>query len=367
MNIIRYIFIIFIYTNISCFSNNYENLYNWLISNNAFISKKIIPVEQDLFNRYIITKENIEKNEEILFIPNKLTISTLNNIVLDICNIGFKDFISYASKEEKSSYDFDCLVYFLTIDMNNNNSFFKDFYNYFPEISKNDFSLYFSKEKINLLKEIELDYEIQRQKYFYEKSIKYIKEKIKKIKNGLEIYKKNFILVSTRNMERRNSFFEEVNTLVPYLDLINHNNNYNSYFIYDEKRDGFCLYSIKNINKNEEITISYGKLNNIYLYSIYGFTIKNNIYKPNINIKIYEKKITLFPNFKKDEIIIKIIKQFKNINKKEIIKELKKSLNKRLNEYQNILHIFNNDINIINICNDLIYSINKFLILCDEL
>lgn len=49
MNLIRYIFIIFIYTNISCFSNNYENLYNWLISNNAFISKKIIPVEQDLF------------------------------------------------------------------------------------------------------------------------------------------------------------------------------------------------------------------------------------------------------------------------------------------------------------------------------
>ena len=187
MNIIRYIFIIFIYTNISCFSNNYENLYNWLISNNAFITKKIIPVEKDLFNRYIITKENIEKNEEILFIPNKLTISTLNNIVLDICNIGFKDFISYASKEEKSSYDFDCLVYFLTIDMNNNNSFFKDFYNYFPEISKNDFSLYFTKEKINLLKEIELDYEIQRQKYFYEKSIKYIKDKIKKIKNGLEI------------------------------------------------------------------------------------------------------------------------------------------------------------------------------------
>ena len=80
-----------------------------------------------------------------------------------------------------------------------------------------------------------------------------------------------------------------------------------------------------------------------------------------------KKKITLFPNFKKDEIIIKIIKQFKNINKKEIIKELKKSLYKRLNEYQNILHIFNNDINIINICNDLIYSINKFLMLCDKL
>ena len=40
-----------------------------------------------------------------------------------------------------------------------------------------------------------------------------------------------------------------------FLDLLNHNNDYNSWFYYDEKRDGFTL-------------ISYGKFNNIYLYSM---------------------------------------------------------------------------------------------------
>ena len=358
MKIFCIIFLVFLIEDIICFSENYENLYNWLKSNGAFISEKIIPVEHNIYNRYICAKENINKNEEIIFIPNELTLSTLNNKVVDICNKGFKEFISYATKEEKFSYDFDCLVYFLTIDMDNNNSFFKYFYNYLPQISKNDFAIYFNEEKINYLNNIELDNEIRRQKYFFNKSLKPVKNEILKIKNGLEKFKNNFILVSTRNLERRNSFFEQVNTLVPYLDLLNHNNNYNTWFIYDEKREGFSLFAIKDIKENEEITISYGKLNNIYLYSIYGFTIKDNIYKPNISIKILGKKITVFPNNKEEQI--------KKIIKIELIKEIKQTLISRLNEYQNIFNIFKDDINIINICNDLISIIKNYISLCEK-
>jgi hypothetical protein len=291
MDLLHLFIFVLLINAISSFSEYYNNLHNWLISNGAFISKKIIPQEQNIYNRYIISKDDIKQNEEIIFIPNELTLSTLNNIVLDKCNLGFKEFNSYASKEEKFSYDFDCLVYFLTIDIDNKNSFFKNFYNYLPQISKNDFPLYFPEEKINLLNQIELDVEIRRQSHFFNKSLIPVKNKILKIENGLEKFKKNFILVSTRNLERRSSFFEEVNTLVPYLDLLNHDNNFNTWFIYDEKREGFSLYAIKDIKKNEEITISYGKLNNLYLYSIYGFTIKDNIYRANINIKLFGKKI----------------------------------------------------------------------------
>ena len=117
MSNISEIFFILIIKYISCYSDGYNNLYNWLISNGGFISPKIIPVEQSIYNRYLITKEKINKNEEIIFIPNELTLSTLNNIVSEKCKTGFKEFISSASKEEKYSYDFDCLVYFLTIDM----------------------------------------------------------------------------------------------------------------------------------------------------------------------------------------------------------------------------------------------------------
>ena len=366
MDLVHFFIFSFLINEFSCFSVHYENLYNWLISNGAFISKKIMPIEQNSYNRYIISKEEIKKNEEIIFIPNDLTLSTLNNIVLDKCNISFKEFNSYATKEEKFSYDFDCLVYFLTIDIGNKNSFFKNYYNYLPQISSKDFPLFFSEEKINLLNNIELDFELRRQNHFFNKSLNPVKNEILKMKNGLEKFKKNFILVSTRNLERRGSFFEEVNTLVPFLDLLNHDNNFNTWFIYDEKREGFSLYTIKDIKKNEEITISYGKLNNLYLYSIYGFTIKDNIYRANINIKLFGKKITLFPNNKENQ-IKKIMKQYRNIDKIKLIQEIKNSLNNRLNEYQNILDKFKNDINIINICSDLITTVDDYILLLNNI
>ena len=358
-NISEIFFILIIITYISCYSDGYNNLYNWLISNGAFISPKIIPVEQSIYNRYLKTKEKINKNEEIIFIPNELTLSTLNNKVSEKCKTGFKEFISSASKEEKYSYDFDCLVYFLTIDMDNKNSFFKYYYSYFPSISENDFALYFPEDKINILKKIELDAEISRQKYFYNKSLNAIKDEIIKI-NGIEKYKKNFIYVSTRNFGRRGSFFENVNTLVPFLDLLNHNNNYNTWFIYDEKREGFSLYAIKDIEKEEEITTSYGKLNNIYLYFMYGFTIQDNIYHCNINIELDGKKITLFPEVKEEQ-IIKIMNRFKNYDRKELIIKIKESLIKRLNEYKNVLDILNDEFKIVNICNDLIYTVENYI------
>ena len=366
MDLVHFFIFSFLINEFSCFSVHYENLYNWLISNGAFISKKIMPIEQNSYNRYIISKEEIKKNEEIIFIPNELTLSTLNSIVSGVCKTGFEEFNSYASKEEKFSYDFDCLVYFLTIDMDNKNSFFTNFYNYFPKISKNDFPLYFPEEKISLLNKIELDIEIGRQKFFFNKSLNPVKNKILKIENGLEKFKKNFIYVSTRNLERRSSFFEDVNTLVPYLDLLNHDNNFNTWFFYDEKREGFSLYAIRNIEKKEEIKISYGKLNNLYLYSIYGFTIKDNIYRANINIKLFGKKITLFPNNKEAQ-VKKIMKLYKDIDKIKLIKEIKQALNNRLNEYQNILDKFNNDININNICNELITTVNNYSLLFNNI
>ena len=95
--------------------------------------------------------------------------------------------------------------------MDNKNSFFKFFYGYFPQISENDFAIYFPEDKINILKKIELDYEIERQIHFYKKALNPVKDKIIKIENGIEKFKKNFIYVSTRNFERRSSFFESVN------------------------------------------------------------------------------------------------------------------------------------------------------------
>ena len=253
--------VLYLFSFMTSFSENYDNLYKWLINNGAYISKKIFPNEESIYNRYIQTKEKINQKEEILFIPDKLTISTLNGIVFDKCKKDLEDYYSYATNEEKVSFDYDCLVYYLTIDKNNSQSFFKYYYDYLPKIQKEDYSLYFNEEEKNFLKKIELNAQISRQDFFLNKALRPIKNKIINIDDGLEKFKESFIYVSTRNFGRRGSFYDDVNTLVPYLDLLNHNNNYNAWFYYNEKRDGFVLYAIRNIEKGEELTISYGKFN----------------------------------------------------------------------------------------------------------
>ena len=298
MNIKNIFLLFYFYTLISCYSDNYEKLYKWVTNHGAFISKKLIPKENSIYNRCLITTDKIKEKEEILFIPDKITISTLNKIVLDRWKEDFRDFLSFAEKEEKSSFDYDCLVYFLTVDMDNKNSFFRHYYDYLPEVSKLEYPIYFSEEEKISFMQIELEIQIRRQEYFFNKSLKPIKNKIIKIENGIEKFKKNFIYVSTRNFGRRGSFFQNVNTMVPYLDLLNHNNDYNTWFYYDEKRDGFALYATRDIQKNEELTLSYGKYNNVYLYWLYGFTIKNNIFHSSINIKIKNEVFTLILFFK---------------------------------------------------------------------
>ena len=369
MNIKNVLYIHLFYTFIFCYPDNYEHLYRWLINNGAFISKKIIPKEESIYNRYIITSEKIYPKEEILFIPDKLTISTLSNIVFNRCKKDFMDYYSFATREEKASFNYDCLVYFLTIDINNTNSFYKDYYNYLPNISELDFPLYFSEEEKNILNKIELDTQIRRQDFFLNKALKPIKNKIIKMENGLEKFKKNFIYVSTRNFGRRGSFFEDVNTLVPFLDLLNHNNDYNSWFYYDEKRDGFVLFSLKEIEKNEEITISYGKYNNLYLYCMYGFTLKDNIYKSSIYVKVKNKKFFLYEKIKEEE-IMKVVNDFKPKNitiKKNIIIDIKNSLENKLNEYQKYIQIYKNNINILNICEDLKWVVKEYILLCENI
>ena len=190
-----------------------------------------------------------------------------------------------------------------------------------------------------------------------------------KMENGLEEFQKNFIYVSSRNFGRRGSFYDEVNTLVPFLDLINHNNNYNSWFFYDEKRDGFILYALKDIEKNEEITISYGQFNNIYLYTMYGFTIKDNIYKSNIYLELNKKNFILFKSVNEKE-IMKVINFFKpqNLNeKKSLIIQIKNSLKLKQSIYNKYIQIYQNNINIVNICEDLKWVVNQYILFCEKL
>ena len=108
------------------FSQEYLNLINFVNSNNGYINPKLIPNEISNANRYIIAKEKIKKDEILLFIHDEILISKLHKLIFSKCQEA------YGLEEE---YEFECIVYFMTIDKYNSSSIFKPYYDYLPEIN----------------------------------------------------------------------------------------------------------------------------------------------------------------------------------------------------------------------------------------
>ena len=68
------------------------------------------------------------------------------------------------------------------------------------------------------------------------------------------------------------------------MDLLNHDINFNFDMEYSDEKRRFIIKAIKNIDKNEILTITYGKVDNLNLFTVYGFTLKNNNIKTLIRI-----------------------------------------------------------------------------------
>jgi hypothetical protein len=130
-------------------TEKYKKFEEWLLSNGAYISPKITPKELSNENRYIISKATIEKGEKLLFIPNNLIISSLNDKVHNFC-------VKLFSFEEELN-EFDCIVTYIAFQLKKNNSFFKPYFDYFPNINFNIHPLYYSNDLINKYKIIGLD------------------------------------------------------------------------------------------------------------------------------------------------------------------------------------------------------------------
>ena len=213
------------------FPYTYTNLVNFVRNNKGYINPKLIPNETSNINRYIITKEKIKKDEILLIIPDEILISKLHKSINSIC------IEAYGLIEE---YEYECVVYFMTIDKYNSSSIFKPYYNYLPKINISDFVLSFNEEEKKLFKDIGITEGIITYEFFLDKALRPVEERLKKFakKNNikyeeiLEEFKNNFIMVGTRNFGRRESIFD-VNTMVPYLDLINHSDKNNTDWNYD--------------------------------------------------------------------------------------------------------------------------------------
>ena len=281
----------FLSFNEESFSKEYLNLINYIKSYGGYINPKLSINEISSTNRYVLTKGNISKNEILLFIPEKILISKLHVNVNRKCNEA------YGFQED---HDYDCLVYFLTIDKYNSSSMFKPYYDYLPKINKNDFIISLTKEEIKKYSETGIIDGLQHFYHFYNLSIEPVKEKLKtfaeknkiKYEKILEEFFINFILVGTRNFGRPD-YFADFSTLVPYLDLLNHSDKNNTHWYYDEKKSGYYLIAIRDIKKNEEVTDSYGKYYNSYLFQTYGFVIPGNVIHDRLYVYINKNRVRL--------------------------------------------------------------------------
>ena len=126
--------------------------------------------------------------------------------------------------------------------------------------------------------------------------------------------------------------------MVPYLDLINHSDKNNTYWFYEDSKEGYSLIALEDIDINKEITISYGKYCNSVLYKNYGFVVPGNIYHEHINAilcnETFELNIDNLKNNVKD--IFDTINKRKGKNINEIKKCILKDLNDKKKYYSQL-------------------------------
>ena len=364
--------ILFFYLNliqvIISISPEYNNLISWIRNNGGFISDKITPDESSEFNRIMLSNKTISKNELISFIPEKIILSSINPSLNSICRRAYGLY---------HSSDLECITFFMTLDKFNKTSFFKPYYDYLPKFDMGGAPTSFSEKKLKFYEELEFDLYVgisnhKLQNAYNEEVEKILEEK--GIKNPFEEFKYNYELVKSRNFARPGSdFFFDLNSCVPFIELLNHDNNYNTDFEFDEKNKGFILKAVRDINLGEELTLSYGNESNINLFVTYGFTLKNNIYKNSMRVKIGEGYYRFYPsesrerNIKDIYSIAKSLKEIYGFEKEKEIVIYNLMLDGLEKKLEKIRLIKENDINIKNIIDELVMSIENYIIILKDL
>jgi hypothetical protein len=254
-----------------------NNLKEWLNINDNL---KMINGNNN--NRYIITKENIMKNDIIMKIHlSKMIYTPLENSYISPSSILAMKTM-YMSKEP----------------------YYKPYFNILPKNITN--LMNYNLSTLQIIKNSQLKKRIDE----YNKIIRddmYLLNSFIKNKKVFYYYR---LLVSSRSFNftmGKNKF----KGMIPYADMLNHSLKPNSYWYYNEQTKYFEVRAKRDIFKDEEITYTYGNKNNLELFLYYGFTIKDN---PNKIIKI---KNTVLPDInemikkKIDKNIIRIIREEK--------------------------------------------------------
>lgn len=269
----------------------------WLHNNNVYFPKILWPVKDKYKFRKMICNENIDSEEIILEIPQKLVVSIELILNSDIEEI-FKNMFN-KNKNERL-----LITLFILHEKYKQNSFFKPYIDIFPK--KIELLSDWNNNDFDELQDCTINNHTSR--------LDYLKEMYKhEIENLLEdnndinslLNKINFQdfywaykIVNTRCFpDKSTSIFNIV--FIPLADCINYGKDDNTTLTYYKNNIDFS-YQFKakqKIFKNQEITILYGSLNsnnykhnNFNLLFHYNFCILNNKYEYiSINTKIILK------------------------------------------------------------------------------
>lgn len=280
--------------------NFFEQLKKWL---GIIDSLKMF----DRIERGIYSSIAIPKNKIIIKIKSKYLIEYQQiNKIYPIEDI-----------EEANSL----VAFYLTKLYFDNNEFWLNYLNTFPK-NVSEYVQFWSKEDLDQLlctsicsnhdinldsfiESIEYDYQILNQYNKTNRIIEYTDEN-----EFYQVYIRFRLLVGSRIFGYV-KYGIETSGMVPYIDLINHSNEPNTTWYFDDSLDSFVLISTKDIGKCEEILDDYGIKSNVELLLYYGFTLYPSpkpLLRFCLNNQIYE-----FDEFTQlDNLDSKQLKEIKN-------------------------------------------------------
>jgi len=310
--------------------NNFNNLRKWLQleDDNIRMFKKE--------SRGLYSINDIKEGERIMEIPEKY--------ILELSKIKNPKIL------EKLNNTNSYVAFYLLLESLNKESYWKVYLDSLPE-DLNEYIYYYDKDKLSQLKNTTI---MCSKTYNFIIHMKNIKKDCmvlyKTLKNHkmeyddfFKLFLKFRIYICSRIFSYDKNNNDNENGIVPYADLLNHSQNPNTKWYYDNIKDVFVVEATKNIKKNTEIYDSYGSKTNMQLLMYYGFTIKNNklselkfIYKNELLTIDYNTNIIEL--FTDKDVIHKLRKILEHHNTKIKNGEIKDN---------NILNIYNDEIKLI--------------------
>ncbi len=116
-----------------------------------------------------------------------------------------------------------------------------------------------------------------------------------------------------------------IRALVPYVDLLNHSNDHNTRWFFNENTKTFQVVATRDIPKGSEVLDSYGKVTNHKMLLHYGFTLPSNTTYP-LFIKKMTCEISLPATAEKANKLVSVVQSQFGITDNNEAKEATKAL-----------------------------------------